>query len=190
MPVSDDQHAAHAGGPTFVPPRGQIRSDQRRIRSSTAPAPRVFGRKTELPADVAFLASHGIPESILRSAMLLASCRGTHPSHELFAAGFDRLRYWQMLAEDLGLRFIADLADASLHVHAGRLTIDAVRLAASVRVVRNGALMLVVAPGPDEIPRLVHHLSTTPAVAGQVAVAAPETIRAFLVARRHTALTH
>ena len=190
MRVSDDQHASHAGGPAFVPPRGQIRSDQRRIRSTTAFAPRFFGRSPELSADIAFLAGHGIPERILRSATLLASCRGTNPSQELFAAGFDRLRYWQILAEHLGLPFFADLADASLHIHAGTLTTDAVRLAASVRVVRNGALMLVVAPGRDEIPRLAHHLSTNPAAAGQVAIAAPETIRAFLLERRHTALTH
>src|SRR5688572_8718360 len=150
----------------------------------------VFGRGPALPPDVAFLAGQGIPEQILRSAALLAQYRRTRLSQELFAAGFDRRRYWQMLAEHLCLRFIADLTDAALYVHGGTLTTDAVGLAASVRVLLDGAPVLIVAPGCDEIPRLAEHLRKVPAAAAQVAIAAPETIRAFLVARRHTALTH
>jgi hypothetical protein len=151
--------------------------------------PRVQGR-TELPPEIAFLAHHGIPLNILKLAAQLAHCRGTRPRQELFVMGFDRAAYWRMLADDLGLGFAADLSRATLQIHAETLTTDAVRLAGSVLVLQDGCLFLVVAPEGDEISRLHDRLRRNPRLADRLFVAAPETIREFLVARRHTALTH
>ena len=64
------------------------------------------------------------------------------------------------------------------------------RLASSVTVAIEGTTILVVAPGRLEIERLQARLKETPGLAERLRIASPETIRAFLVARRHTALTH
>ncbi|HWT31125.1 MAG TPA: glycosyltransferase, partial [Propylenella sp.] len=160
-------------------------------RRTNGPAPATAGAAgaAALPADIAFLRDHGIPERILRCAALLAACRRTHASHELIAAGFDRRRYWQLLAAEIRVRFVDDLSQATFYADPETLTMEAVRAGASVRVLLGRVVTLVVAPGPKEIPRLVLRLNENSRLAQRVAVAAPETIRAFLAARRHAALT-
>lgn len=147
-------------------------------------------RPPNLTPDIAFLARWGIPLNVLRLAANLASRRGTEPSQELFAIGFDPSRYWGLLAQDLGLTVVADLDEARLPNRLGFVTADAVRLASYVMVELRGEPVLVLAPGPDEIAPLAARLKHTPCIRDRILIAAPETIRGFLLARRKTALSH
>jgi hypothetical protein len=65
----------------------------------------------------------------------------------------------------------------------------AVRLACSMLLYRAGKLVYVVAPDADEIVLLRDRVRTNPQLAGRVLIAAPETIREFLVDRRKRALS-
>ena len=87
-----------------------------------------------LPPDVAFLARHGVTVERLRLVSRIAEGAGTHASHELMAAGFERRRYWSSLADDLGLAFLDDLCGATMVADANMLATDAVRHAACVMV--------------------------------------------------------
>ncbi len=142
-----------------------------------------------LPADIAFLARHGISVERLRLVAQAAADNRTAASNELIAAGFSRRRYWSLLAKDLGLPFFDDLRGAEIVANAGFLTIDAVRLASCVMVRRDAVPLLVLAPQPHQIMLLRRRLAETPALAARLRIATPETIRAFLVAKRHAALS-
>jgi cellulose synthase/poly-beta-1,6-N-acetylglucosamine synthase-like glycosyltransferase len=142
------------------------------------------------PPDIAFLTAYGVPDEELDRAARLAEHHRTVPSHELFAAGLDHRRYWSALADHLGLAYVDDLSGMSIVANAGMLVTDAVRLAASVMVRDKGGVVLVLAPQHDEIALLARHLAETPALASRIRIATPDAIRAFLVAQRHTALTH
>ena len=63
-----------------------------------------------------------------------------------------------------------------------------VRRAASVLVRLKGRPLLVTAPSRDELRLLRRRLHSTPELRSRIAIATPETIRAFNVARRHRAL--
>lgn len=140
--------------------------------------------------DIAFLLRQGIPETVLVLATRLSALRGTLASDELLAGGFDRQRYWAMLAADLGLPFAPNLDGVALIAHADFVTTEAIRSASAVLVKTEGATTAVVAPAADEIASLRARLNANPPLASRIRIAAPETIRAFLVAKRHTALTH
>ena len=131
-----------------------------------------------------------MPEAELATAASRAKDHGTALLDELFALGFDRQRYWSMLADDLGLGFEHDLTGAMLLSDAGQLATDAVRFAASALVRVGAETTLVTAPRQDEIALLRGRLEATPALRRRIRIAAPETIRAVIVARRHAALRH
>jgi hypothetical protein len=176
-------------GAKAAPPLVRLPSADAGTKKGSARGPAGTSGGAALPADIAFLSKHGIPERILRCAALLAACRRTHASHELIAAGFDRQRYWQLLAAELRVRFVDDLSEATFYADPETLTTEAVRAGASVRVLLGRVVTLVVAPGPNEIPRLVLRLAENSRLAQRVVIAAPETIRGFLAARRHAFLT-
>lgn len=186
--VSAGQDGVPAGAETIR--REPLIFEQRPRTLAQREAAKDLPRDPPLAPDIAFLAAHGIPEHVLQLASRLAALRGTAPLQELLATGFDRAAYWSLLARHLGLPFAADLSAAALVAHAGSTTTEAVRLASSVLVDVDGASILVVAPGRDELAALQARLRENPAMGRRVWIAAPETIRAFLVARRHTALTH
>ena len=131
-----------------------------------------------------------MPQEGLTLAARRAAGRGTAASQELLAMGFDPRRYWSLLADDLGLAFVDRLHGAEIVASAGPLVTDAVRLAAAVTVRLEGGVVLVLAPQPDQVALLRQHLADTPRLAARMRIAAPATIRAFLVANRHAALTH
>ncbi len=151
---------------------------------------RTLDRPPSLTPDIAFLARRGIPLHVLNLAASLAARRGTEPSRELFAIGFDPNRYWALLAQDLGLNFVANLDDARLPNRLGFVTAEAVRLASYVLVEIGGRSVVAMAPRTDEIALLAARLKQTPSLKDRILIAAPETIRGFLLARRKTALTH
>lgn len=95
-----------------------------------------------------------------------------------------------MLADDLGLRFARDLAGAALVSESGMLATDAVRFANSVLARIGSETIIVTAPGRDEAAFLRQRLQANPALRHHIRIAAPETIRAFIVAHRHPALAH
>lgn len=111
-------------------------------------------------------------------------------SREVLAAGFHPRCYWSMLAADLGLRFCDDLKEAAALARTHLLTTEAVRQADAIMVRIGGKSVLVVAPKAEEIGLLRRHLAANPALGRCIRIAAPETIRAFIVARRHRTLTH
>ncbi len=151
------------------------------------------GSELERPrpeTELEFLRRLGVAQPLLASAARKASRHGTPLLNELFASGFDRQRYWSMLAGDLGLGFADDLTGATLLADPALLATDAVRLATAVLVRIGPQTVLVAAPRHEEIALLRNRLRATPALADRVRIAAPETIRAFIVARRHGALTH
>ncbi|MGH6926044.1 MAG: glycosyltransferase [Propylenella sp.] len=143
-----------------------------------------------LPPDIDFLAWQGVPEEWLRQAVRLSASRSTAASQELLAMGFDRERYFSLLAADLGIAFVDRLDGTEIVADAGLLATDAVRLAACVLVRFGARSLLVVAPQHDELELLRRHLADTPRLAARLRIATPETIRAFIVANRHAALTH
>lgn len=147
-------------------------------------------RTPTLTPDIVFLARCGIPEGILKSAAALAAVRRTEAREELFAAGFSRRRYWEMLADDLGLQFADDLSGAEILNSPAGATVDAVRAASSLLVRRQGKTLLLHAPGRDAIEPLRRRLRQAPALAERVRICPPETIRAMLVSRRQAALNH
>ena len=143
-----------------------------------------------LPPDIAFLAERGVAAQDLVRVARLSASRGIPASQELLAGGFEPRRYWSLLADDLGIAFADHLQGAEIVANAGLLATDAVRLAASVMARVGGDVLLVLAPQPQELALLRRHLSEAPALAARLRIATPETIRAFLVAHRHGALTH
>jgi hypothetical protein len=143
-----------------------------------------------LPADVEFLTRQELPPSIPELAYRLALARGTEARQELFAIGFDRERYWSMLAKDLGLQFTAELADARLISHPEFLTTEAVRHATSALVETAGQTVLLRAPNCAELARLRRLLVETPGLRKRVLIVPPEVIRSFLVRHRHHVLSH
>jgi cellulose synthase/poly-beta-1,6-N-acetylglucosamine synthase-like glycosyltransferase len=147
-------------------------------------------RRNALTPDIAFLARRGVPEKVLRSASRLAVLRGTWPSQELAAFGFSRTRYFTALAADLGVAFLPDLDGAELVAGAGIPSIALLRRASLAMVRIGGAEVLAVAPGPDAIGPLAEHLRSVPSLARRIRIVSPETLRAFLAARRHRALRH
>ncbi len=129
-------------------------------------------------------------DEALRRAVWLAADRGTLASEELLAGGLDSRRYWSLLADDLGLAFIDDLRHAEIRADTGPLATEAVRDAAKVVVRTGGKVVLVLAPRAHEISLLRRRLAEMPGLGERLRIAAPETIRAFLVAHRHGALMH
>lgn len=137
-----------------------------------------------------FLTGRGVDGEALRRATALARRHGSTPAEELLAAGLDAQHYWSALAEDLRLPFLDDLSDAVLLPHPSLLATEAVRLAASAYVRIEGRSLILLAPGPAETARLRERLRTMPGLSERIAIAEPRTIRAFIVANRHRALTH
>lgn len=143
-----------------------------------SPPPR---RPTASPPDVEFLLRHGIPENIVHLATSLAAARGTPAREELLGIGFDAVRYWSLLAEELGLSFAETLSAAEPHPGAPTLAGDAVRRASAVFVSLDGLMRLAVAPEPGGIGSLADRLHRNPGMADRLIVP-PAEIRRFLVA--------
>jgi hypothetical protein len=153
---------------------------------------RPFGRSSDFPGEteIDFLARHGVPSELLAIAERRAKSHGTSALEEMFVLGFGKQRYWRMLAEDLGIAFVDDLSGATLVADSGLLSAEAVRRAASVIVRFDGKPLLVTAPSRDELILLRRKLTALPELRNRIAIATPETIRAFNAARRHRALSH
>jgi hypothetical protein len=127
-------------------------------RGRNVPAERQLSTRAAFSPDIEFLARQGISERVLVLATDLAASRGTAPSEELLAAGFDPRLYWSLLAADLGLEFIRDMGRAKLLPHAGLQESDALGRAASALIAVDERVVLAVAPPPDEIPLLRRRL--------------------------------
>jgi hypothetical protein len=149
---------------------------------------KTHGLASQIDPDISFLARSGVPVSILELATRLAASRGTEARQELFVMGFNRERFWKALAVDLRLPFVPSLSDAALLEHPDSITVESVRQATSVMVRIGAAIALAVGPGPRDLMHLRLRLGDTPALAARFRIAAPETIRAFLVRKRHKAL--
>jgi hypothetical protein len=147
-------------------------------------------RPAAFSPDIAFLLRRGVPETTLDLAKRLAALRGSLPRDELFACGFDRQRYWAMLAADLGLPFAERLDGVQLVAHSEFVTAEAVRSASAALAQFPDGLTAVIAPAPGEIAALRSRVKASPGLASRICIDAPETIRAFLLAHRHQALTH
>ena len=175
-----------AGGE--APHAARRRREPLLARPASARAPRRDWRATETahPPDIAFLARHGVPDRVLDLAARLATMRGTMPSQELFSAALDPRRYWSALAADLGLAFAENFRGATLEPPA---TEDAAALRrANSALLRTGeGIVLVVAPGPDEIEPLRRRLREAPALVARLRIAAPGTIRAYIARERQAA---
>ena len=176
MPISVSQLAIWRVASGAIAPE---RARDRRQRQAD------FAAETE----VEFLARRGVPQELLSVASRRADDNGTSPLEEMFALGFGKRRYWSLLADDLGVAFVDDLSGATLEADSGLLAIEAVRRAASVLVRLKGRTLLVTAPTRDELVLLRRRLRSMPELRCRIAIATPETIRAFNVARRHRALS-
>lgn len=146
-------------------------------------------RTPRLRPDIAFLAERGVPKAVLDLAARLAASRGTDARAELFAIGFDRERYWSLLADHLGLARITDFETAELVLHPDARGAEILSRVTSVLVRFDGEVINVQAPNAEEMPRLVDSLVNEPGHAERIRIASPEAIRAFLAARRQTALS-
>ena len=174
--------AGRGGGAAPRPARVSARRQETRSAEPPFPGP--------ISPDIAFLVRPGLPAEALRHLARLAARRGTAPSEGLLARGLDPRVYWSRLADSLGLPFLESLSGAEVVARSGMLATDAVRRAASVTVREGDEVVLVLAPQPDELALLRRRLVEAPALARRIRIATPQTIRAFLVAHRHAALTH
>ena len=147
-------------------------------------------RPTPPSPDVAFLVGHGIPENIVHLASSLAAARGTPARDELFGIGFDAIRYWSLLAKELGLSFAESLSEAEPHPGAPVLIGDAVRRASAAFVRLEGSMRLAVAPEPGGIGSLAERLRRNPGMADRLIIVPPAEIRRFLVAYSSGELAH
>ena len=127
---------------------------------------------------------------MLREALRRAALNGTAATQELFALGFDKRHYWSLLADDLGLVFLEDIAGATPLANAGMLATEAVRIASSALARIEDATILLLAPRPAEILVLRRRLQATPALSARLRIAMPDAIRGLIATRRHQALTH
>ncbi len=143
-----------------------------------------------LAPELEFLVRRGVPETMLREALRRAALNGTAATQELFALGFDKRHYWSLLADDLGLVFLEDLAGATPLANAGMLATEAVRIASSALARIEDATILLLAPRPAEILVLRRRLQATPALSARLRIAMPDAIRGLIATRRHQALTH
>jgi cellulose synthase/poly-beta-1,6-N-acetylglucosamine synthase-like glycosyltransferase len=149
---------------------------------------RSFQRTPPLTPDIDFLARHGVPEQMLRLAAQRAVDHVSEAREELFALGFGRERYWELLARDLGLPFIAGLDAATPSMDLAAAPDEAVRRAEIVKLRLDGRDRLVLAPGAAQIVLLRKHVGAAPELARRMAIAPRRAIRAFLVAGRQEAL--
>lgn len=150
------------------------------------------GRGAALAAtpDIGFLVNHGVPDELIDLVLRRAEESGATLLEELFALGFDRQRFWSLLAAEIGLGFAAALDGAELLSHPNMLATDAVRIVCPVLVRLRGGTIMVCAPRHHEVAVLKRRLRGTPALADRIAIASPETISAFIAKHRHAALSH
>ncbi|WP_051630442.1 glycosyltransferase [Afifella pfennigii] len=143
-----------------------------------------------MPADIAFLAHVGIAPRVLTMASRLARLRGTAASHELLCLkSFDASLYWRCLARELAIGFVAGPEGLAAYPAALPADTQAVRAARQALVIFAGRPVLLVAPiGEGEVSRLYRLLSQTPSLRQRIAIAAPQTIRAVLLAHSAKAL--
>jgi cellulose synthase/poly-beta-1,6-N-acetylglucosamine synthase-like glycosyltransferase len=131
-----------------------------------------------------------VAEDWLDLAARRARESGATPLEELFALGFDRQRFWSLLATDLGLPFLSDLNGAELLSHPNTLATEAVRVACPVLVYLRGQRLMVCAPRGHEVPLLRRRLQAAPTLSDRIRIASPETIGALIAKHRHPALSH
>lgn len=132
-----------------------------------------------------------LPSRALDLARRLAACRGTRPRDELFAlSGFRRDLYWRGVAAELGLHYLEDLDAAEMEAAAAAIPTEALRRAECVRVILSGFSVLVLAPDGEAIGRLSRRLRQEPQLAERLRIAAPETIRRFLLRHREQAFSY
>ncbi|MCT8269041.1 glycosyltransferase [Afifella sp. JA880] len=162
--------------------------------SSLLPSPADLQRasRAALPADIAFLAERGLTPRMLALAAQLARQRGTSASQELMALpGFSRALYWRLLAEHLGLPFIAEGDPVTLLPEALPPAAETIARSRRMLVEKGAARVLVLAPeGPARVEELQRLLMQRPEVKGRFAIADPATIQACLLARNDAGLAY
>jgi glycosyltransferase XagB len=145
----------------------------------------------DLLADASFLVQAGLSPRLVDLARRLAAHRGTSLRDELFALdGFDRSLYWRSLARHVGVSAVDDPARVRLHPQLRYLPTEAVRRASRALALADGATILLVAPEPDEIEPLRQLCHRHQQLAARVRIAAPETIRAIILAGRERVFGH
>ncbi|WP_164985913.1 glycosyltransferase [Bosea sp. Tri-44] len=129
-----------------------------------------------LPAEIAFLADHGVPPAQLREAARLSERIGVSPSRQVIASGLvSEELFYRALAADLGLRFqsrpppLQSGGDVSAILREG--------MAATIARPEN-PVRFAVAPPPG--PALRHFLAAKPYARQDIVVLTPTTLAAEL----------
>jgi cellulose synthase/poly-beta-1,6-N-acetylglucosamine synthase-like glycosyltransferase len=153
-------------------------SDQHDLTSSDK------SEEASLPADIAPLVRYGYSRRLLETAAQLAEHRNSSARDELFALpNFDRSAYWRGLADHLGLGFVEGTDGLAVDPALGYVPVAALRRANRTMAISGDRSLLLIAPEPDEIQGLLQFCEAHTQSAGRIRIAAPETIRALLLAQ-------
>lgn len=153
--------------------------------------PGAAGAAADKADEAVWLRRCRLPPRVLHLARRLAARRGTALRDELFAlSGFRRELYWRGVAAELSLLYLDDLAAAAPDPAAAPIPTEALRRAECARVILAGMPVLVLAPDGAAIGRLSAALRRTPELGARIRIAAPDTIRRFLLRHCEHAFTH
>lgn len=129
-----------------------------------------------LPAEIAFLADHGVPPALLREAARLAERIGVAPSQQVIASGLvTEDQFYRALADELGLRFQSGAPPLRPGGDIAAILREGV---AVTRAPLGGAARFAVAPPPG--PALRRFLAARPASRQDIVMLAPSTLAAEL----------
>lgn len=129
-----------------------------------------------LPAEIAFLADHGVPPALLREAARLAERIGVPPSRQVIASGLvTEDQFYRALADEFGLRFQSRAPPLRPGGDIAAILREGV---AVTRAPLDAAARFAVAPPPG--PALRRFLAAGPASRQDIVMLAPSTLAAEL----------
>lgn len=157
--------------------------DRRRLWSEDPLADPAWGR---------VLAAAGIGPATARWLSRLARRNGTSLHAELMAsATVDREAYFRAIAAEIGVGFVEQL-DADRLILRERDVVASLAVPGGPRLVQNcrpGAeVQVLLSPAGFDMPAMKAYLERYPAIAGRIAIVAPEVLRQALLRRARPAL--
>ena len=132
-----------------------------------------------LPAEIAFLADHGVPPAQLREAAWLAERIGVSPSRQVLASGLvSEDQFYRALAAELDLHFEGCPPPLRPGGDIAAILREGVAVTSARRDGRDGRPHFAIAPPPG--PALRHFLAAKPGGRRDIVVVTPTTLAAEL----------
>jgi cellulose synthase/poly-beta-1,6-N-acetylglucosamine synthase-like glycosyltransferase len=129
-------------------------------------------------AETRLLLSLGFRPQLLAATQTLAHDRGTTIAEELIRLGYLAADgWWSRIAQDLDVRYFADLYLEARPVHVPPPNARLFRRVRQVWYRKSDLALLIVAPLGREIDRLRHDIAAEPSLRRRIAIARPQVIR-------------